>query len=112
MNKIREIVERNLTVFLVTTPIINVLSIWILVTIHWTTGKFGYVFSSFFVFLGLTITFLIIILNRRLKFNGRTLLNILLSLLLSYIVYTDIKLMTEAINNNGLIPCHLGPSCP
>lgn len=109
-----KMVDKNLTTFLVATPIINVLSIWILTVLHWTIwqGKYGYVISCFFVFLGLTILLSLIILNNQIKFNGRTLLNIIISLALGYLVYVDINFLLEAMSNHGFIPCHLGPSCP
>jgi hypothetical protein len=107
-------VDKNLKTFLVASPIVNVLSILILTVLHWTTwqGKYGYVISSFFVFLGLTILLSLIILNKQIKFNERTLFNILVTFAVGYLVYIDINFLIEAMNNDGFIPCHLGPSCP
>lgn len=112
MKKIQKTIERNLTTFLVLIPILNVCMIWIFVTIHWVTGKFGYLFSSLFVGLGLIIVYLLVLIFKRVEFNRRTILHVFFSLFLLYIVYTDIKIFAETLGNNGLIPCPYGPSCP
>jgi len=107
-------VNKNLKAILIVTPLINILSIWILVTLHWTIwqGKYGYFISSFFVVLGLIILMSLIILSKKLKFNGLKLFNVLVILALCYLVYVDLNFLAVAISNNGFIPCTLGPSCP
>jgi hypothetical protein len=107
-------IEKNLKTLLVVIPLINILSILILTVLHWTAwqGKYGYFISSFFVLIGLIILISLIILNKQLKSNGRTLLNILITFGLGYLVYIDINFLIDAISNDGFIPCKLGPSCP
>jgi hypothetical protein len=112
MKQVLKTIDKNLTAFLVLIPIINVLSILTLLPIHWITGKFGYLISSFCVLLGLTILLSLIAFNRQAKFSSRLLLNILVSLALGYLIFIDLDFLIQTVTNNGIIPCHLGPSCP
>src|SRR5258706_8124235 len=106
------LIEENLTALLVVTPLINIVSWWILLTLHWLTGKFGYLLASFFCFLGLLILTCMIALNREIKFSVRTAFNLLISAGLFYIVYLDIQILILTMINHGFIPCPFGPSCP
>ena len=46
------------------------------------------------------------------KLNGISVLKILVSVPLLYLVYIDVNFLIEAIVNDGFMPCSLGASCP
>jgi hypothetical protein len=103
---------KSLRIFLAVISGLNLWSIVILTFFHWMTGKWGYLIVSFYFLFGLIISFTLILLNRQMQFNGRTLVNLLLTIVFGSLAYVDIDIFIDALNNAGYIPCDLGLSCP
>jgi hypothetical protein len=112
IKKIFALVKNNLNIVLFVTPILNLLSIWILLTIHWLTGKLGYLYATFFLILGVVILLGLITLNQKPNLSLQTVFNILITFALCLVIYLDLQIMFKAISNSGFIPCPFGGSCP
>ncbi len=106
------LVKRNLTDFLIVTPIINIVIFPFLLAIHWMTGEYGYAIGMFLFSSGLFLTYLIYMWLRPKRFGIGTVLSYLFCSVLTILIWHDFRFLILAINNHGLTSCPYGASCP
>jgi hypothetical protein len=98
-------IHKYKTRYLFYLPLLNFLALWWLITIHWLTGKYGYLFSVIHLIFGIFLIYVFFIVVKSLKFNLSSLWRLAGLILLAVAFYCDVNYVWLTIQNNGWFPC-------